>query len=250
MITRKIGLAALLGLMSVLAFSVPAFAAGPCDTGTLIDWDADAFAYETNYAYLTSNAGSQLTMVGVVNLFCAPLNVNDPLDPTTEYTFYFFGLISQGTSIIPVGTVTVYSTNYDQGYFYIIKGSPRNAPLATTPMPANPPNATVPLNFVDGTVILQGDLNNFNTTVTLGGGGGVSGNFRGDYRFTGGTQFNLVAGQTDGLFTGVWCAPVIPDGSICDVQPGYSAHPDGKFDASSATPTANSTWGAIKALYR
>lgn len=247
--TRKIGLAALLGLMSVLAFTAPALA-GPCDSGTLIDWDADAFAYETNYALLTSNPGSQLTMVGVINLFCAPLNVFNPQDPTKEYTFYFNGLISRGTSIIPVGTVTIYDTNYDQGTFFIVESSPRNAPLATTPMPANPPNATVPLNFADGAVVLSGNLNNFNTVVSIGGAGGPSGNFRGDYRFTGGTHFNLVSSQADGLFTGLWCAPVIPDGSICDVEPGYSAHPDGKFDQSEATPAASSTWGAIKAMYR
>jgi hypothetical protein len=249
MITRKIGLAALLGLMSVFAFSAPVLA-GPCDSGTLIDWDADAFAYETNYANLNSNAGSQLTMVGIINLFCAPLNVNNPNDPGKEYTFYFQGLISQGTNIIPVGTVTIYDTQYTQGQFFIFESSPRNSPGATTPMPANPPNGSVPLNFVDGTVIVQGDLNNFNTTVAIGGAGGPTGNFRGDYRFTGGTQFALVAGQTDGLFNGLWCAPVIADGSICDVQPGYSAHPDGKFDQSEATPAANSTWGAIKAMYR
>jgi hypothetical protein len=247
--TRKIGLAALLGLLSAFAFAAPAMA-GPCDSGTLIDWDADAFAYETNYQFLTSQPGSQLTMVGVINLFCAPLNVNDTSDPTKEFTFYFFGLVSQGTAVIPVGSVTVYDTKYDQGQFFIIEGSPPNAPRADTPMPANPPNATVPLNFADGTVILSGDLNNFNTTVSIGGSGGPSGNFRGDYRFTGGTQFGLVAGQTDGLFMGIWCAPVIPDGTLCDVQPGYSAHVNGKFDQSAATTAPGTTWGAIKAMYR
>lgn len=248
MTTRKIGLAALLGLMSVFAFAAPV-AAGPCDSGTLIDWDADAFAYESNYANLVSQPGSNLTMVGVINLFCSPLNINDPSDPTKEYTFYFTNLISSGTSIVPVGTVTVYETQYDQGIFFIYEGSPENAPLAATPMPANPPNATVPGTFVDGTNILSGQLNNFTTTVVLGGSGGPSGSFRGDYRFTGGTQFPLVVGQTDGLFGGVWCAPVIADGSTCFVQPGYSAHVDGKFDVS-ATPAQNSTWGAIKAMYR
>jgi hypothetical protein len=247
MTTRKIGLAALLGLMSVFTFAVPAMA-GPCDTGTLIDWDADAFAYESNYANLFSNPASNMTMVGVINLFCAPLNILNPQDPNKEYTFVFLNLISQGTTIIPVGTSTIFDTIYNQGIFFIYESSPRNAPLATTPMPANPPNATVPLNFIDGTVLLSGQLNNFETTVVIGSS--QSGNFRGDYRFTGGTLFNLVAGQTDGLFTGIWCEPVIADGSVCDVQAGYSAHPDGKFDVSAATPAANSTWGAIKAMYR
>ena len=119
MTTRKIGLAALLGLMSVFTFAVPALAAGPCDTGTLIDWDADAFAYETNYANLFSNPASNLTMVGVINLFCSPLDILNPQDPTKEYTFIFMNLISQGTTVIPVGTSTIYDTIYDQGLFFI-----------------------------------------------------------------------------------------------------------------------------------
>lgn len=251
MTTRKIGLAALLGLMSVLAFAAPAFASGPCGTGPMIDWDADAFAYETNYANLTSQPASNLSMVGIINLFCAPLDFLNPQDPTTEYTFVFLNLVSQGTSIIPVGPVTVFDTNYDQGLFFIYE-SPRNSPGALTPMPANPPNASVPANFSDGTVILSGVLNNFNTNVTVGAAG-PSGQFRGDYRITGGTLFGLFPTQDNqnGLFHGVWCAPVVPNGTTCNVQTGYSAHVDGKFDEPlPPTPVNMSTWGAIKALYR
>jgi hypothetical protein len=247
MTTRKIGLAAVLGLMLAFTATGPAVA-GPCDSGTLIDWDADAFAYESDYAFGFSNPGSVLSMVGVINLFCAPLNGLDPLDPAKEYTFFFTGLISAGTQVIPVGPVTINATDYAQGVFFITEGSPRNAPLATTPMPANPVNADVPALFVDGIVILQGVLNNFHTDIQVGNN---TGSFRGDYRFTGGTLFPLVEGTTkDGIFGGLWCAPVIPDGSICDVEVGYSAHVDGKFDVSAATPTSSSTWGAIKTLYR
>lgn len=247
MTTRKIGMAALLGLMSIVA-AAPPVSAGPCDSGTLIDWDADAFAYETNYANLQSQAGSNLSMVGIINLFCPPLGGLNPLDPTKEYTFFFTNLISAGTQIIPVGPVVVYATDYAQGIFFIYEGSPRNAPGATTPMPIRP-DPSVPGNFTDGTAILMGTLNNFHTDVQTGAATG--GSFRGDYRFTGGTLFNLVETTTkDGVFGGLWCAPVIPNGTVCDVQPTYSAHVDGKFDVSAATPTSSITWGAIKSLYR
>ena len=247
MTTRKIGLAALLGLMLALTAVAPVMA-GPCDTGTLFDWDANGFAYESNYAFGISNPGSILSMVGVITIFCPPLDALDPLDPTKEYTFFMTGLISAGTQVIPVGPVTINATDYGQGQFFIYEGSPRNAPLATTPMPINPVNATVPGNFVDGTLILQGVMNNFHTDIQVGNN---TGSFRGDYRFTGGTLYNLVEGTTkDGIFGGLWCAPIITDGSVCDVQQGYTAHPDGKFDVSQATPASSTTWGAIKTLYR
>jgi hypothetical protein len=249
MTTRKIGMAALLGLMSLLAFTAPPVLAGPCDSGTLIDWDADAFAYETNYAFLSSSPGSVLSMVGVINLFCAPLNGLNPLDPNKEYTFHFTGLTSAGTQIIPLGPVTIYATDYGTGSFSIYEGTPRNAPLATTPMPANPPNALVPSRFTDGTVILSGTLSNLHTDVQIGAASG--GSFRGDYTFTGGSLYALVQNTTpSGVFGGLWCAPITPDGTICDVEPGYSAHVDGKFDVSAATPASSTTWGAIKSLYR
>ena len=58
--TKKIGVAAMVGLLALSGFAGSAFA--QCGTGVMIDWDANSFAYETNYTPATFNsaAGSQL----------------------------------------------------------------------------------------------------------------------------------------------------------------------------------------------
>ena len=64
----------LAALVTAVAFAGSASA--QCGNGLLIKFDADAFAYETNYdaPTYTSSPGSQLNVVGIVSLFCAPLN--------------------------------------------------------------------------------------------------------------------------------------------------------------------------------
>lgn len=229
-----------------------------CSTGTLIEFDADCFAWETNYdpATYTSTAGSQLNVVGIVAYWCSPFQDLDANDPNTEYTFLFSGLTSLGTQPVgPVGGVTSLETDYGSGVFQIYAGSPRNAPTAagntpSGPMPINPPNATVPANFTDGTLILEGTLAGFHTSITTGGASDPNGSFRSGYTFTGptgGTYYQRVAGTGEGLLTGNWCVRPPPQSSC--VPQGYSAHPNGKFDQF-VTATGMKTWGALKQIYR
>ena len=240
--TKKIGVAAMVGLLALSGFAGSAFA--QCGTGVMIDWDANSFAYETNYTPATFNsaAGSQLTVVGIVNLFCSPFLDLNPNSATTEYTFVFDGLVSGGTTTQVNGPSTVYTTNYGSGAFRIYEGTPRNAPTAGS-MPAGPPNATVPANFADGTLILSGTLSAFSTQITRVGTNPPNGSFRADYTFTGGSLFSRVQNTGAGLMQGLWCVT-----TGCTPS-GYSAHPDGKFD-NPPTAVLNSTWGAIKDLYR
>jgi FtsP/CotA-like multicopper oxidase with cupredoxin domain len=240
---RKIGVAVVLGLLALGAIAPNVSA--QCGTGPMIDWDANSFAYETNYnsATLMSAPGSSLTVVGIVNLFCSPLAFLDPNDPTKEYTFVFSGLTSGGTVMSsPFPGLTVWATDYTGGTFAIYEGAPRNAPVAGA-MPINPPNASVPALFQDGTVILSGTLANFHTEITQQGTNAPVGSFTSDYTFTGGTLGGLFAGTGTGYLSGLWCV------SGCQIQAGYSAHPDGKFDMP-PTPAQASTWGTIKTLYR
>jgi hypothetical protein len=240
---RKIGVAVVLGLVALGALATGAFA--QCGTGPLIDWDANSFAYESSYnnATFISSPGSNLTVVGIVALFCSPLNILDPNDPTTEYTFVFSGLTSAGTiPSSPFPGLNVWETDYAGGTFTIYAGSPRNAPLAGS-MPINPPNAAVPALFQDGTAILSGTLSNFHTEITQTTGGLPNGSFTANYSFTGGTLYSLVAGTGTGFVQGLWCV------NGCQIAQGYSAHPDGKFDTP-PTPAVRSSWGSIKTLYR
>lgn len=246
---RKIGAAMLTGLLALAGFTHTASA--QCGSGLLIKFDADAFAYETNYTAATFNsaAGSQLNVVGIVSVFCSPLNGLNPSDPAKEYTFIFTNLTSAGTVTTPLaGGSTRYQTNYGNGTFALYEGSPRNAPTAAGGMPPNPPNADVPSKFTDGTLILSGTLTNFITTITKFSTGTYSTSFRSDYQFTGGTMYNLVSNTGTGLLSGVWCAAGSSTG-LCTLPAGYSSHPNGKFDQPT-TNSQSSTWGAIKQLYR
>jgi len=248
---NKIAVAALLALTSVGALATTAFA--QCGTGVFIDWDGDAFAYETNYnpATFISAAGSQLTVVGKIVLFCSPLADLVP-SAGTEYTFVWSGLTSLGTVVTPLGgTSTRYTTDYGPGQFFIYEDGTPDAPSAGA-MPPNPPNALVPSSFADGTLILQGSIVNLKTIVTLLLNGNYATSFAADYDFTGpigGTYFDRVDDFGVAKVAGLWCATGTANG-LCGNPEGYSAHPNGKFDLPPATATTVSTWGAIKQLYR
>lgn len=254
---KKIGVAGLVALLTLGATASAALA--QCGSQLLIKFDADCFSYESNATLSVleggtgawkSNAGSSLTVVGLITLFCAPLNGNVPNLPTTEYSFVWSGLTSTANTIEATYIVNgkKWDTDYTGGNFYIYEDSPADAPRETTPMPANPPNATVPVNFQDGTLILEGTIPTLHTIVTRTNNTATAiwgGSFSGTYAFTGGTQYGLVAGSGTNVLNGNWCGKY-PSGCT---PTGYTAHPNGKYDYA-VTDVQSSTWGAIKQLYR
>lgn len=259
---RKIGVAAMMALMASAAVATSALA--QCDNGNpapLLKWDANGFAYETDYnpATFHSNAGSQLVVVGKIVLFCSPFQDLDATDPTKEYTFLFAGLESQppGTAHNNVGLGTIqHLTDYGSGVFFIYEDTTPDAPDQAN-MPPNPPNAQVPANYIDGTLILEGVLANFQTTVTQADPPGppppqFTTSFLGNYQFTGpalSPYFQRIVGSLEDHLQGLWCANGTGMG-LCSIPAGYSAHPSGKFDQPPATTAIRSTWGSIKQLYR
>lgn len=253
---RILGVAAVLGTL-VMATAGVAGAAIPCPppdacSGTCpiqIQFDANCFAYETIYNKTTyiSTQGSQMTIVGLITQFGAPLNILNPSDPNKEYTFVMKGLLSKGTLISTNGPTTLYDCDYDSlkaASFAIYEGTPRNSPATAATWAANPfGGAVVPTNHQDGTLILSGDLCGFHTNIAKTGAI-VSGSFRAGYNFTGGTRYSLVSG-TESLVGGLWCA------NLSGCKPAnYTAHPNGKFDASRTTSANHSTWGRLKQIYR
>ena len=250
---RKIGFAVSLALLAASAMATTA-SAQDC-SAVLIKFDADCFAYETNYntATFISGAGSLLNVVGIVSQFNGALGDLNALDPSKEYTFLWTGLTSGGTvGPTPVaGGANRWTTTYTGGTFTIYEGTPRNAPTSAA-MPASPPNGTVPSTFTDGTPILEGTIATLVTQVTRFSNGSFSGSFRVDpYTFTGpagGTYYSRVAG-TSCILGGLWC-PTGAAAGQCTNATGYSAHPNGKWDGPAATEVSSSTWGAIKQLYR
>jgi hypothetical protein len=254
---KLLGVAAILGAVAVGAAVSPAHAnppcvpldlcAGPCPI--LIQFDANAFAHETAYSTTTfiSTAGSQLDVVGLITQFGPALSFLNPNDPNKEYTFHLTALTSQGTKLSANGPTTLYDCDYDSltiGTFTIHEGTPRNSPATAAAWAANPyGGVVVPATHDDGTIILSGVLCGFHTNIAKTGLT-VSGSFRSNYHVTGGTLYPYIAG-TEGLLGGNWCA------NLSGCHPAnYSAHPNGKFDASNTvTPASRSTWGRIKVIY-
>jgi hypothetical protein len=254
---KRLGVAGLVAFL-LMGATAPA-ALAQCGGQLLMKFDADCFAYESSATLSVlqggtgawkSNAGSQLTVVGLMTLFCAPLNGNVPNLPTTEYSFVWSGMTA--TAATTEATYIVngkkWDTDYGPGNFYIYEDSPADAPRETTPMPANPPNGTVPVNFQDGTLILEGTISGLHTIVTRTNNTASAiwgGSFAASYQFTGGSQYGLVAGSGVNALNGNWCGKY-PSGCT---PTGYTAHPNGKFDYA-VTDVKSSTWGAIKQLYR
>jgi len=254
---NKLGVAGLVALLALGAMAPSALA--QCGGQLLMKFDADCFSYESDATLSVleggngawkSNMGSQLTVVGLMTLFCSPLNGNIPNLPTTEYSFVWSGLTALANTVETtyIANGKKWDTDYGPGNFYIYEDSPADAPRATTPMPANPPNATVPVNFLDGTLILTGTIGGLHTIVTRSNNTSSAiwgGSFSGTYEFTGGSQIGFVSGSGVNALNGNWCGKY-PTGCTPD---GYTAHPNGKFDFA-VTNVQSSTWGAIKQLYR
>ncbi|HKQ59395.1 MAG TPA: hypothetical protein VJY35_16140 [Candidatus Eisenbacteria bacterium] len=261
---KRIGVA---GLVALLTFATASAALAQCGGQLLLKFDADVFAYESNATLSVieggngawkSNAGSALTVVGIMTLFCGPLGDLTPdITPpyTNEYTFVWTGMSAvAATTEVPFGpSGKKWDTDYSAGSFLVYEelGS-SNAPRAGA-MPAAPPNGTVPVNFQDGgALILSGSLTGLHTIVTRTTNASTAiwgGSFTASWQASGGTRFG--AGPTNiggnvNVAQGNWCGKY-PTGCT---PSGYTAHPNGKFDYDQTTVARSSTWGAIKQLFR
>lgn len=242
----KIGVAALLGLM--LAGALTTSVQAQCGTGPMIILNTNSFAYEQPTAVTSpyvSPAGNMLTAVGLIQKFCAPFLDLNAASADTEYTIVLDGLTSLGTVPHVIGSTLIDVTDYSGGTFRIyMDGPPKNAPQSAGAMPGSPPNAVVPGNYEDGTLILSGTLSGFEVTVSKTGAGNPNGSYRSNATFTGGTLGSRLSTAGATLLQGNWCVfGCLPSSG------GYSAQIDGKFDTPS-TPTRGGTWGSLKVHYR
>lgn len=214
--------------------------AAPVSAGPSIDWDP-AYTWEPGATFSNSPLGGELKGVGIVSLFGAPFEFLDANDPNKEYTFYFYGLISQGTQVFGAPGLQFYVTNYSGGTIEFYEGTPRNSNFDP-----NPPNATVPANYIDGTLLLAGNFTSFQTQSNDFTANQV-GNIEGDVNWTGGSLLALTfrGGQPcPGLFTGgsTWKPALLPA--------GYIFRHDGKMDLNCPVPAEEGSWGRVKAQYR
>jgi hypothetical protein len=110
----------------------------------------------------------------------------------------------------------------------------------------NPPNATSPSTFIDGSIRIGGNVKNFTLDYNFGS---ALGNFQGDMNLDEGADLTYVpVGQRNGWLLGglnnVGLAgnPSVPQ--------GYDHQVEGECHIPGKTPTTQKTWGAVKALYR
>lgn len=108
----------------------------------------------------------------------------------------------------------------------------------------NPPNATSPSTFVDGTVGLGGSVDNFILDINYNTSP-VSGTFQGTMTLDEGSELIYIpAGSRSGWTLGGTAGEPNPT-----VPAGYVNQVTGQCQVQ-VTPTEHKTWGAIKALYR
>jgi hypothetical protein len=217
-----------------LALAAPAFA----DGGDELLFGFNGFDYEDpdpSGTYLDLGEGWKalgfLTSVG-------PL-----LDPhvdtgLNEYTTHIFDL-SVSARFFTSPFLTVVFANGGRARYY---EDPLAGGTAAT-YGTNPPNATAPATFVDGTMKLGGHVDNFVLVYNFSTG---QGNFSGDMTLDEGPDLVYIPpSQYAGWILGGLAGqpnPTVPE--------GYDHQISGECRIPGKTPTTHKTWGAVKALYR
>jgi hypothetical protein len=188
--------------------------------------------------------GEGYKAVGFVTSF-GPL-LTPYVDPSeNEYTFYLFDLsVTARFFDIPSQFLTVQFTDNGRGRYFEDgrAGCSACIPGTAATYGVNPPNATAPSTFIDGTLALGGDVDQFQLYYDYSANqGGFSGNMTQD---EGSNLIYIPSGQRDGWILGGLLGrpnPTVPD--------GYDNQISGECRIP-ATPTTHRTWGTIKALYR
>jgi hypothetical protein len=177
--------------------------------------------------------GSGYVGVGTVENLFAPLVTNTTIN---EYTYVISGLTSTSRSVYGDFVVVDYSAGMLRVYEQARSGG--------TPAQygVQPPNATVPGNFTDGTLILEGSLTNFQVVFSSLNN---SGSYNSEFTVTGGSQYGNIppTDLTGWTFSGA-------TGNALNIPLGYAHQIDGQVFLENATPTRGASWGVLKALYR
>lgn len=177
--------------------------------------------------------GSGYVGLGEVPGLFPPL-VPDPA--TNEYTYVISGLTSLSKTTIGSYFIIGYGSGTLAVYEDLLAGG-TPAQYGT-----NPPNATAPGTFSDGTLFLLGTLDNFqfvfNTATNTG-------SYDAELTVTGGTQLpNIPVDQRTGwTFSGA-------TGNALSIPAGYVHQIDGQVFINDPTARRPSSWGQVKARYR
>jgi hypothetical protein len=162
------------------------------------------------------------------------------VDPSTyQYTNHLFNL-------------TVATHSYFAGFFEADFANGGRARYYADPLSGgtaadygiNPPNATSPSTFIDGSMRLGGNIDNFILTINFNVSP-ATGSFSGNMSLDEGPDLIYVpVPERSGWTIGGTAGPPNPS-----VPTGYDNQVTGECKIV-AVPTSHATWGAIKALYR
>lgn len=107
----------------------------------------------------------------------------------------------------------------------------------------NPPNATAPSTFIDGTNALTADVDNLTLVYDYNT---AQGNFEGTATLVGGSKlFAIPPAQRGG-----WVLGGLAGAPNATVPAGYVNQVNGEIQIPGATSATQKTWGSLKALYR
>ncbi len=156
-----------------------------------------------------------------------------------QLTWVVDGLVSMGE--VPLGNGMIY-VMYSGGTLDIVSDRYLRAAFTDGQYGIEPPNATAPATFTDGTVFLHGTFDNFYVTYDPNH---HSGHFEGNLHWIGGAEFNELALNTAAY---TFAGAVDPAGA--PVPQGYDINSVGRITFDAEVPTEETSWGQVKNLYR
>ena len=226
---------------AVLAFAAPAYADQFLLGFTGFDYDS-ALASSTHYL----DVGDQYHSLGFINSVDPGLLGGYVDFSVNEYTYYMYNLYVD---------IQAYGGGFLEADFSNIKGArtryyedPKSG--GTHGLHGiNPPNATAPSTFADGTVALGGKTYNFVVTYDFGY---CQGDFSGNMDLDEGSDLIYIpTSQLNGwILGGLSGQKALSCTSNISIPVGYDHQVTGECRRPSVTPSTHRTWGAIKALYR
>ncbi len=167
-------------------------------------------------------------------------SVADGIDPafgvdltTEEVTLHIYGLISDGP--VDAGGYTI--INFTGGYMDIYEDPAMNADWGI-----NPPNATSPGTFTEGSLFFRGAFTSFTMYFDASG---AYGSFEGNLDGISGSIINEYC--TNCVYT--WGGAFTLDAGA-QIPEGYWIQVDGTFEIDSAVDTETASWGSVKALFK
>jgi hypothetical protein len=230
----------LLFLTAALGWAIPATADVYLLSFTGFDYSVPNRPLPTDYLQVGDLYYSLGTITSVGPYLTSYVDFNN-----NWYTYYMFNL--------KVLTRTVNGTSIDAVFDNTFGGRTRyyedSKTTGTAPVYGmNPPNATAPSTFIDGTVALGGKTYNFEVIYDYGTGqGDIAGNM--DLDEGSDLIYIPVASRPGWVIGGISGAHSLSGPPNTSVPLGYDHQVNGECDRQSPTPASHHTWGAIKALY-